>query len=465
MFELFATESWIVEQNGKTIFDDATQKLYKIVVKDLGVIEGERQILTQGTSTWTALDNSMRSNEFINVGVSESPVWYYQYTGKQYEITYVEVGDIVKSSITFPTGDVRQHTVDAPYDVFCIPAGGKEFGVKIGETFKYGRLPDIEGAIQLASKFAEMAVGTNTKVYDIQLVPYCPFNARVQFTAGDIEIIWSDVGNLTKTENRDYNVFLDEVGNPVSVLTWCSNATGTLNINLNLANPTTAIETKVMNQCDMWRLCSPNWNGQFEFNVAKNNGMYGINVDYCYKPYQPYIHLNPNFGGLYGRDFNDARGLICGGDFSLTQFSDAFVNYQMSNKNFQEIFDRQISNMETTQEIQRKQQIWGAVAGGLSGISSGAMAGGFLGGLPGGIAGGIAGGLLSAGGAIGDIAYSDILRNEQLSYTKDIHDYQIGNIKATPDSLTKVSSYNPNNKIFPVLEYYSLYRGREKCFS
>ena len=33
--------------------------------------------------------------------------------------------------------------------------------------------------------------------------------------------------------------------------------------------------------------------------------------------------------------------------------------------------------------------------------------------------------------------------------------YQLDNIKALPYTLTKVSAYNPNNKIFPVLEYYT----------
>lgn len=456
LFEFVASESWINAQNGKKIFATSTNTMYQVVVNDLGEVTEEQQLLTQGTEPWISLDNIMLANSFEYENDNTKGQWYYQYTGKMYSLTFKELGDIVKSKITFPNTDVRQHTADAAYDMFCIPAGEKEFGVNVGGKMMYGVLPTIEGAIQLASKFAEMVVGENTKVYDIQLLPYCPFDARLQATATSEEIIWADVGILTKEENRDYNVFLNETGKPVSVLTWCSHAAGTFNVNNIIPQPTTAIETKVMNECDMWRLCSPNWNGQFEFNAAKNNGVYGFNIDYCYKPYQPYIHINPNFSGLYGQDFNDARGLICGGDFSLTQFSDAFVNYKMSNKNFQETFDRQIQNMETTQSIERKQQKWQIVAGTIGGAAQGAVSGAVSGGgAAGAIAGATIGGIASAIGGALDLKYSDMLRNEALDYTKDQFGYQLDNIKATPDSLTKVSSYNPNNKIFPILEYYS----------
>ena len=36
-----------------------------------------------------------------------------------------------------------------------------------------------------------------------------------------------------------------------------------------------------------------------------------------------------------------------------------------------------------------------------------------------------------------------------------MHSYQIGNIKALPDTLTKLTTLTANNQIFPVLEYYS----------
>ena len=76
----------------------------------------------------------------------------------------------------------------------------------------------------------------------------------------------------------------------------------------------------------MYRLCSGNYQGIFEFNAAKSYGVEGFRVDCTFKPYNPYIHVVPKLGGLYGSqfaEFKDARGLICGGDFSLAQLSNA----------------------------------------------------------------------------------------------------------------------------------------------
>jgi hypothetical protein len=70
-------------------------------------------------------------------------------------------------------------------------------------------------------------------------------------------------------------------------------------------------------------------------------------------------------------------------------------------------------------------------------------------------AGAVAGGALSAWGGAMDRKYNEQLRQEARDFTKDQFGYQLGNIQARPNNLTKVSSFNPNNKIFPVLEYYT----------
>ena len=211
---------------------------------------------------------------------------------------------------------------------------------------------------------------------------------------------------------------------------------------------------KISNECDMYRLCSPNYNGQFQFTASKLNGITGFNVDYTYLPYSPYIHINPNFQGLYGKDFDDARGLICQGDFSISYLSNAWETYQVQNKNYANIFARQKSNLETTQEVQRAQQIFNAVTGSVMGGATGALSGA-KGGLPGIIAGVVVGTAASTVGGVLDVAQGDKLRNEALSYQQDMYNYQLDNIQAMPDSIAKVTAYTRNNKIFPILEYYT----------
>lgn len=145
-------------------------------------------------------------------------------------------------------------------------------------------------------------------------------------------------------------------------------------------NNSLAIDLKVSDACDMYRLVSPNFNGQFEFSVAKNGKINYFNVDYSYKPFNPYIHVNPEFGGLYGEDFDDARGLILGGDFSLPFVTDAWTDYQVANKNYNDIFDRQIKNMEVEQGIAKQEATIQAFTGAMSGAMTGAAAGATVGG-------------------------------------------------------------------------------------
>ena len=208
----------------------------------------------------------------------------------------------------------------------------------------------------------------------------------------------------------------------------------------------------------MYRLCSPNYADIFEFNAAKNNGVTKFIVDLTYKPFTPYIHVCPDFGGLYGNnrweDRETPRGLICGGDFSITALTDAFETYALQNKNYQLSFQRQIQNMEVSNSIQRQLEIASAISGSVSGAASGSLVGS-LGGPVGAVIGGVVGGVVSAAGGALDYSFNEKLRNEALDYTKDQFGYQLGNIKALPDTLAKLTTFTANNFIYPILEYYT----------
>ena len=110
-------------------------------------------------------------------------------------------------------------------------------------------------------------------------------------------------------------------------IAYLNSINSTFNLSHSLTIPSrdsdSALNKKLSNELDLYRLCSPNYNGQFEFSVAKNNGVSLFNVDMTLRPFNPYIHVNPAFDSLYGRDFDDARGLICNGDFSLPLITDA----------------------------------------------------------------------------------------------------------------------------------------------
>lgn len=223
-----------------------------------------------------------------------------------------------------------------------------------------------------------------------------------------------------------------------------------------ISYPSDPIEVKVRNQTQKLRIVDPHYSSFFDVNVQMNKGVSSINVDCTYKPYAPYIHMNPDFKYLYGNDYNDARGLIFGGDYSIALTTSAWSTYKLQNKNYQNIFDRQMQVLEETHKLQLTQDVFSAVAGAGSGAASGAFTGNVVGGgLMGAGIGAVAGGVTSLGAGIADVAINQRLRELDKGLRKDTFSYNLGNIKALPNGLAKTSCLTNNNKIFPVLEYYS----------
>lgn len=85
----------------------------------------------------------------------------------------------------------------------------------------------------------------------------------------------------------------------------------------------------------------------------------------------------------------------------------------------------------------------------------GALTGALVGGPIGALVGGLVGAGASTAAGIRDYQLSEQLRQEAIDYTTDQFGYQLGNIKALPNSLSRTSALTYNNKLFPFLEFYS----------
>lgn len=436
-FTLYYTQNSSVDVN---VFHSWDNKIIKVgtgenaVYYRVNVYKRENVYTSDGSYpdplTWSATLGTQKFVPYLNLTTAGLPV-YGSPDGYTFETEAHCYGYRVRLTQIFNKATVtldsdRSHLEDSPYDMFCIPYSD-EFVIKNNGVDFCTANKSL--ALNMATEIGKQS-GQGT-VYDIQLLPYCPIQRAIKAN-GDFDII-----------NEKYDVIKDATDNALGVVIWCNTSTFTFDID----NPITISNPKVSNQCDLYRLVSPNYNGQFEFNVAMNGGMTKFNVDCAYKPFNPYIHINPDFGLLYGSDFNDARGLICGGDFSLPQVSDPWANYQLQNKNYQAIFDRQIQNMQVGYKYQNLSQlISGSISAISTGVTTGVLAGGPFGALS---------GLASVGGLLTDYYFNRRLQNEAIDYTKDLFGYKLGNIQALPDSLTKVSPFNPNNKLFPFLEYYT----------
>lgn len=424
-----ADTSTFLNQNGIIILDTNTNKLYKVSISTRSKTSSDTVALNSSLDQMLSTCMSASGATFLS---QNGTPWTISITSAAYTVTLTELEN---KTVSYEITANRYFTVDAPYDIFAIPYSDDFTFTADGQTITCNK--DI--AMAVATDIA-MLTSSNI-VYDIQLLPFCPFDT-------------SSYGAKSYTSGKaaEYSWILSGT-NKVGVIFNVSSSSRTFNITstVNVNN------TKMDNATKFIRLISPNYNGQFEFTPAKNDGVDYYNVDITYKPFSPYIHVNPNFKRLYGDDYNDARGLICGGDFSIPVINDQWKTYQINNKNYQSMFDRQIENMEVKNNIARIQEPWQIGAGALTGVAAGALAGG--------IPGAFIGGGLSVGAGIADIGFNEQLRQEALDYTKDQFSMQMGNIKALPNSLVKVSSFNYNNKGFPIIEYYDCNEDEKIAFA
>lgn len=353
---------------------------------------------------------------------------------------------------TIPT--TRRKLIDAPYDMFFMPYGDEAqvLNVESGVPRYYQMDKNVQMAMAM-----EFAKKLGVRLYDLQLLPYCP-----------IEMLVDNDSNLrlsVLTENVDYTLIKDGNDAIKGCVFFSSVSKRSFQIDTStfLANTTgsDSYEIKVDNECRKYRLVSPNFNGIYEFSKQQNGGSVDyMNIDLHYKPHQPFIRVSLHYGGIYtydsyNPDIKDARGLILGGDYSLPILSDAWTNYEIQNKNYQVMFNRDISNMKINQEIAREQMFIKNLTGVVGGIGGGAIAGASKGGVYGAIAGAIGGGLLSGANAYLSTDWLARSQSEQRNYATDKFTYSLQNIQAIPYSLTKVSALNNTFKNFPVLEIYT----------
>lgn len=234
-----------------------------------------------------------------------------------------------------------------------------------------------------------LATALGSKALDLQLLPYCPCQDKIATFTTQPAIYLSDVSDSAIIGHTSGSALITDV----ILVADSSTVTFDINTSINAMNFTSlsaaylpeycpdTYKKKYINDCTSLRLCSPNYNGLFEMNLAKNEmSIDRFNVDMTLRPFNPYIHVNPNFKGLYGDDWNTIQGLVCNGDFSLGIIRDAWVQYELQNKNYQAIFDRQIQSMDKNNAIIRQEAGWQAAAGSIQGAAGGAVAGAAAGG-------------------------------------------------------------------------------------
>lgn len=435
----------MTQYGGKIIKDSSTNKYYKVTIKTSSPVDHQYVILSGSAIYNKMMAVSNSSNILFTNTTTTNMVDTFKIQGVATDYT-IQLEEVTQLQCNYDiTGDSnRQQTIDQPYNVFAIPYGNVKIEQPDGTILINETNKDI--ALSVASA---IQVDGQQIVQDMQVLPYFPLQELI-----------SEDRVITVRDTHQYSMITTPVQETqgtrnVSIIFNVPYSRFTFNIPFTVETGKTPTERKLNNQVDKWRLTSPSYASYFDFSVEKNGGLQYFNVDCDYKPNIPYIHLNPNFQSLYGYDANDPRGLILSGDFSLTRVNDAWESYQIQNKNFQNIFDRSIQNMEVQHKYQRIGEAVGAVTGTVSGIVGGAAAGSMIKPGTGTGIGALAGGIASGVGGIADLMINEKLRNESLDYTKDMFSMRLDNIQALPQTISKVSALNQNNKLVPVLEYYT----------
>ena len=418
---------------------DANNTLNQYVITQLSnwINQDENRYLLQYDGNYSTIGINVYGKQLMMIALS-------------YQIT----------ALSFTLDEDVRGLLDAPYRMFCLPYNDNTVKWFLGGTTYYSSNKNINMSIaQAISK-----TFSGTWLYDLQLVPYCPllkYDSVVTVNnSGEVILNLSGL-----TNDVDYT----NVDSGKSFILWCQTSqVDNYHINYNIPVAQSAIERKVKNQCDMYRLSSPSYNSIFEFNAERNGGVNYFDVDLVYKPYDSYIHINPNFGMLYGDDFNDARGLVFTGPFSLPQTTSAWQQYKLNNMNYQNLFDRQVSGensyMRKMHEYDMKELGIKGITGSVTGAVSGATAGAVMGGGIGAIAGGILGAGASLVGSAADQQLATSRFKETINYTTDQFNMSLQNVQAQAQTISKVSAFTPNNKVFPILEYYTCTQGEKDAF-
>ena len=445
----------LLEYDGK-IIKDSDGKYWEIKVLQNGTGKETDDVTVSAcpnlkatmTSAWRAATNQPSAEP--NNNAFDAKVYY-----TNFRLAFTERTDITTTiNVGAYTG---AGTKDSPlFDAIAIPYGKIQFW---GQGGLINITENAERALMVASSLCRIL--TSEYVLDFQLLPYCPVQTLISDSvehrisiriANDSCIFGSSGGDYTDAflvcDSANFSFYIEkkiEISNNFDV--------------------SSAFKMKFLNDCTLLRLCSPNYNGLFEMNLAKNGGkIRSFNIDMTLRPFNPYIHVNPDFNYLYGQDFNDVRGLVCNGDFSLGIINDAWNVYEIQNKNYQSIFDRQIQNLDVNNAIARQEAGWGIAAGVISGAASGAAGGAIVGGGWGALAGAVIGAGTSAVGGALDWQNLQKRQEETRNYAIDNYNLQLGNVRALPYSITKTSALTYNNKLFPFIEIYTCSEKEEEAY-
>lgn len=396
-------------------------------------IENVYQYVFDITNTMPDLYNLLIqiATQFYQVTPAQDNTWIFKIILSAY-IYELELGDVDINTYSLSYDFTLNKNTNQPYEILAFPLNDIKLdnGVNIYDV-------TIDNTLSIINSLSQQ-VGC----IDVQVVPYIEWDATLQ-ESSDYNWLEYEDNNVIfiKNNNVDYTFGIQLKNDSFSLL---------LDVNVPVN-----YNVKESVSCDKYRFVSPNGNGEFEFAPSKNGGeLKMIGVECTLIPFQPYINIAPYFSGLYGTNYTDYRGLICGGSFSLPSTRNEWIEFKQNNINYDVIFNRGVNTIDIKNRYALAEDVIGAGLGSISGSVSGAQTG-MAGGPIGAIAGAVVGGVTSLAAGLGDAAINERLRQRDRNDFVKNFNWNLQNIQARPVSLSRATSIVIDNKFFPYIEYYT----------
>lgn len=455
-YPLMGSDDDVTSDLGKVIFESSTGNYYEITRKsdfNTSTVElTNNQVTTLlGTGSW---------NKVTGASIYSKNT-FYEY---DYNLLYTV-------PVTEKTFGLYANTIDQPFQMFYIPIieGGRigigSYSYMTNRTLTESMLYDLISAYS----------GTAGKLVDVQLIPYSPVDG--------FRGAWNPNTKVLDTTNLDLVdsfIFSGEESSEVVAI-----------FNVNYASYSTYIPYNItfndykLEQKKKYILTSPSGSINYDFSVAKNGGLDGFYVEVDLRPFASFHRLQPNFKNLYGSTFKDTRGLIWQEDTSLTQVSDAWETYRRQNINYLNSFNTEQNYKRSALAIDQEANIGNynrdagkrLISAGIEAATFAAEAVAqdvFLG-VKGGMSGGVGAAAIMGGALLNEaiereqLAYNNRMDKKKLTneidYSRQQFNYNIGNIKAIPENVEKVNGVYSTNNFVPYIQVFTPTAEEEEYYS
>lgn len=332
-------------------------------------------------------------------------------------------------------GDMTRTLQASDYFTLCMPY--KSLVPNNNIYYKHGNtkvqinkdLVAIDYTMQSIKKF----LSGSDYLYDMQILPYCPLIEK--YKDGSITYSSDELDDLVTISSYDVVSGHSATKFNCSTLLFKNQQFETeIPYNYNTSdNPT---DKHIFSNTRMLRICSPNYASVYELDPYANGGLQKLKVCCNYKPYSPYIYVAPvyNYNSMYGNDYQDARGCVCSGNYSVQQLSDQWMTYALNNINNQAVFNTGIDTLQRGLTLSAEGKLMNLVQS-----------------VPQAIADNNALGTIGAGL---NLAATSLTGQQAIDNTTLIHNLNIDNIKARADTLKRMTDLAPNRPYHPYMEEY-----------